>query len=265
MKYVSSFISLIGLTGILKGCLATESTADADADNMPPFITTNFFNTHIFDKAANTTIGGSAWFIKFMAPWCGHSKRLEPIWKEFYLANRFKPTVNVVRVDCTADNSKALCRTFGILGKPKGGGYPTLKFLKNSSYWTYSIQRDIKSLTSFVEGGYTEVPNGAKPIPIMLTDWEKLQEDFLGEVLVHYKGALNQVGRDFEKVGLGFVPEVARPWLIASIVLAILYATVCSCGRKSSDYAKKRLKAKKVGSPELSKQAASGKKREKLE
>jgi protein disulfide-isomerase-like protein len=69
-------------------------------------------------------------FIKFYAPWCGHCKRLAPIWS--MLAQDFKGSkqVGVASVDCTQHGD--LCNTQGVRG------YPTLKvFHKGKAVDTY--------------------------------------------------------------------------------------------------------------------------------
>lgn len=48
------------------------------------------------------------------APWCGHCKRLEPIWER--LSEDYPKTA---KVDCTTD--KGVCKAFGVTG------FPTLK------------------------------------------------------------------------------------------------------------------------------------------
>ena len=56
--------------------------------------------------------------MKFYAPWCGHCKKLEPVWMQ--VAQQLAHSeVRVGRVDCTKYSSMA--SHFGIRG------YPTIK------------------------------------------------------------------------------------------------------------------------------------------
>jgi thioredoxin-like negative regulator of GroEL len=50
--------------------------------------------------------------VKFYAPWCGHCKKLEPIWEE--VADELKGVINVARVDVMA--SRDLGTRFSIEG-----------------------------------------------------------------------------------------------------------------------------------------------------
>lgn len=57
-------------------------------------------------------------FIKFYAPWCGHCKKLAPIWID--LATEMKGTIKVAEADCTVHSK--VCSRYGV------SGYPTIKF-----------------------------------------------------------------------------------------------------------------------------------------
>lgn len=58
--------------------------------------------------------------VEFYAPWCGHCKRLAPVWES--LADVFKGEDDVVIAKVDADAHKELGSRFGV------SGYPTIKF-----------------------------------------------------------------------------------------------------------------------------------------
>jgi len=88
--------------------------------------------------AEKTSVG--PWFVKFYAPWCGHCKRLAPIWDE--LATKTNNQFNVARVDCTVE--KSVCSAFNIRG------YPTLKLIKDGQIFDYSGKREIDAFLTFL-------------------------------------------------------------------------------------------------------------------
>eukprot|EP00163_Fabomonas_tropica_P013916 TRINITY_DN2553_c0_g2_i1.p1 TRINITY_DN2553_c0_g2~~TRINITY_DN2553_c0_g2_i1.p1 ORF type:complete len:636 (+),score=282.36 TRINITY_DN2553_c0_g2_i1:57-1964(+) len=83
---------------------------------------------------------------EFYAPWCGHCKKLAPIFEE--LAQKFKnvDTVDIVAVDMTANESPEL-EALGVRG------YPTLKFFpagKGSKPVDYNMGRTVDDFTKFL-------------------------------------------------------------------------------------------------------------------
>ncbi len=56
------------------------------------------------------------WLIKFYAPWCGHCKKLEPVFKHVGQSLAHEPALRVGRIDCTRFASAAA--EFGIRGYP---------------------------------------------------------------------------------------------------------------------------------------------------
>lgn len=84
-------------------------------------------------------------FIEFYAPWCGHCKRLAPIWTEFGAAvnSRPNPAIRVARVDCVAQ--AGLCSEFGIQA------YPTLQLTVNSKASEYSGGRTLEALEYYIQ------------------------------------------------------------------------------------------------------------------
>jgi thioredoxin domain-containing protein 5 len=81
------------------------------------------------------------WLVKFYAPWCGHCKRLAPLWDE--LPSHANGRFGVAKVDCTQHN--ALCQKYDVRG------YPTIKYFNNGEFAKdYSGQRTADGFVSFV-------------------------------------------------------------------------------------------------------------------
>ena len=76
--------------------------------------------------------------VAFKAPWCGHCKRLKPIWDE--LAD--KVDVLVGEVDCTVE--KDLCLKQGVQG------YPTIKYTTGQGWKKYQQGRDLETFEKFI-------------------------------------------------------------------------------------------------------------------
>ncbi|KAF8450040.1 protein disulfide-isomerase A4 precursor [Kalaharituber pfeilii] len=96
-----------------------------------------------FDKVVLES--GKPSLVEFFAPWCGHCKKLAPVYDElaeFFAAHSDK--VTIAKVD--ADNHKSLGKRFGVTG------FPTIKWFdgKSDKPVDYSSGRDIDSLTQFV-------------------------------------------------------------------------------------------------------------------
>jgi len=114
-------------------CLSALCFADEE-----PAATSDVVTLTTDNFAGNTNSG--YWLVEFFAPWCGHCKRLAPIWEE--LATKSKGNFNVAKVDCTVE--KDLCSQTGIRG------YPTLKFYADGKVSDYSGARTIEAFESFV-------------------------------------------------------------------------------------------------------------------
>ncbi|KAG8180470.1 hypothetical protein JTE90_002002 [Oedothorax gibbosus] len=82
-------------------------------------------------------------FVKFFVPWCGHCKRLEPIWKDLALKYASSTQVKIAQVDCTKDEK--MCADKKIVG------YPTLFLYRDGKFLTESHgERKLEALHSFV-------------------------------------------------------------------------------------------------------------------
>ncbi|XP_041361948.1 thioredoxin domain-containing protein 5-like [Gigantopelta aegis] len=81
-------------------------------------------------------------FIKFYAPWCGHCKKLAPVWEELAKTLDYNDKVTVAKVDCTV--SKTVCSIHHIQG------YPTLLWFKNGQVLErYTGPRTLEALKTF--------------------------------------------------------------------------------------------------------------------
>lgn len=106
--------------------------------------------------------------VEFFAPWCGHCKKLAPVYEE--LATNFefaKDKVSIAKVD--ADAEKDLGRRFGVQG------FPTLKWFdgKSDTPADYQGVRDLESLSGFISektGLKIKTKKAAPSAVEMLTD-----------------------------------------------------------------------------------------------
>jgi len=87
------------------------------------------------------------WFVEFFAPWCGHCKKLAPIWEQFATDSKEKP-FKVAKVDCTAHN--AVC------ANNKVKGYPSIKLFIDGAVKDFSGPRKPEEFLSFYETALTQ-------------------------------------------------------------------------------------------------------------
>lgn len=114
---------------VILGANAASSVLDLIPDN--------------FDKIVLRS--GKPALVEFFAPWCGHCKKLAPIWEELGQNFAFaEDKVSIGKVD--ADEHKELGRRFGVQG------FPTLKWFdgKSDTPTDYNGDRNLDSLSAFI-------------------------------------------------------------------------------------------------------------------
>ncbi|XP_030378517.1 thioredoxin domain-containing protein 5 homolog [Scaptodrosophila lebanonensis] len=84
-------------------------------------------------------------FVKFFAPWCGHCKRLAPLWEQLAeIMNVDDPKVIIAKVDCTKHQ--------GLCAQHQVTGYPTLRLYKLGEKESVKFKgtRDMPAITDFI-------------------------------------------------------------------------------------------------------------------
>lgn len=96
--------------------------------------------------------------LEFYAPWCGHCKKLAPIYDELAAGFSDVDTLTIAKIDATAN---------GIDSKYGVRGFPTLIFFKGGdkdNFIRYEGDRSLGDLTSFIKkNAGNPIPEGAGP------------------------------------------------------------------------------------------------------
>ncbi|KAI0691374.1 disulfide isomerase [Cytidiella melzeri] len=127
------------LTGKLEPALKSQPIPDSQDE--PVFVLVEKqFDEVVFDDKKDV-------FVEFYAPWCGHCKRLKPIWDDVgkHFAE-FSDSLVVAKMDAT-ENDIPPSAPFQI------AGFPTIKFKKAGTreFIEYDGDRSLESLIAFVE------------------------------------------------------------------------------------------------------------------
>lgn len=103
------------------------------------------FTVELDPETFDTAIAGGNVFVKFFAPWCGHCKRIQPLWEQLAeIMNVDNPKVIIAKVDCT--KHQGLCATRQVTG------YPTLRLFKLGEEESVKFKgtRDLPAITDFI-------------------------------------------------------------------------------------------------------------------
>ena len=109
------------------------------------------FSQLVNDGEKNLANNGNGWFVKFYAPWCGHCKKLAPVWDEF--AEKHSSRVNVAKMDCTDEANRPICGQYNVKGFPTLLYFPVEEGFETQNF-KYAKQRDINSFVTYVNGGW---------------------------------------------------------------------------------------------------------------
>lgn len=120
-----STIAYLGLAGL---AAATSNVIVANNQN---------FDDIVFKSGKHS-------LVDFYASWCGHCKKLSPIYDELAETYKKSKDVQIVKIEC--DENRVMCQQFGIQG------FPTLKLFKNgeSEPIDYEGPRDVESFIKFI-------------------------------------------------------------------------------------------------------------------
>jgi len=126
-----------GVIEFINSRAGTKVKVKGAAPSQVKVLTPDNFNSLVLD-ANNDAL------VEFYAPWCGHCKKLAPVYD--VVGNAFVGEKNVVigKVDC--DAHKELCQSYGV------SGYPTLKFFSriNKDGIAYDGGREAGDLLYYV-------------------------------------------------------------------------------------------------------------------
>lgn len=106
------------------------------------------------DSTFESSVGnGDIWFVKFYAPWCGHCKRLAPVWDELEstVSAAGLSNVHIAKINC--DSERNSCSSQGVRG------YPTLQMFKDGDLKNpikYQGGRDTSSLADWIKSQATQ-------------------------------------------------------------------------------------------------------------
>eukprot|EP00347_Sterkiella_histriomuscorum_P015957 403355043 len=175
------------------------------------------FDAEVMDPVTSRLRNGP-WMIKFYAPWCGHCKRLAPIWDDF--ADKYGDQINVGLINCDEKDISGVCSQFDVTG------YPSLLFLKGRYFYKYSGERSVEAFGKFaLEGGYEQAEK--EDLPKKMEGFELYQKQL--------QKFLNQLAKStemlFDKIGFGHLPHGVMYGIAASafIIPIILMCWVICC------------------------------------
>jgi protein disulfide-isomerase-like protein len=123
-------VTLVCLAALLAGAAASTKFEDKNL-------------VELKDDFEEKVLDGRLYALALYAPWCGHCKRLAPVWKELGEAYAADPDVVIAHVDCTVQRDT--CNNLEVRG------YPTIKVIRKGQLTNYEGARDFKSFKKFID------------------------------------------------------------------------------------------------------------------
>lgn len=117
--------------------VTSRAKVPAAAPSLVTVLTPDNFDSIVLDESKDV-------LVEFYAPWCGHCKRLAPIWDELATVFRGESDLVIAKVD--ADAHKDLGSRFGVTG------FPTIKYFPkgNKAGQDFDGGRELKDLVSWI-------------------------------------------------------------------------------------------------------------------
>ena len=164
------------------------ATGVDSAENAVTILTDETFEHQTQSSTGQTT---GKWFVDFYAPWCGHCKKLTPVWDK--VAGKVaveNPDDGIVIAKVDVTENPELGERFAIKG------FPTLLYFAGRKMYRYSGPRDVESLAEYVTGGYAS--DSPKEVPPPPSFFDVQMKSF--RTLVRANSQLGSLADDFEHI-----------------------------------------------------------------
>jgi protein disulfide-isomerase A1 len=122
------------LSGKTKAHLKSEAPVDNSANNVYTVVGETF-DSIVKDPTKDV-------LVKFYAPWCGHCKKLAPIWEDLGVFYKDHPDLIIAKFDATTNEAEGV----------EIRGYPTLMFYAkdNKEGVDYSGERELQNFKDWL-------------------------------------------------------------------------------------------------------------------
>ena len=159
MRAVFALVALVAIAAsVCRADVAPEEDVKIESDVRPIDLT-----AADFDQRTQVSMGMTSgnWFVMFYAPWCGHCKRMTPVWEEMARMTAAHGAT-IAKVDCTENGQ--LCRRFGVRS------YPTVMLFARGKMYRYSGGRKVDLFDDYLKKGYLSEEGQPIPAPTGLLD-----------------------------------------------------------------------------------------------